>query len=829
MTSSAFTPKPRPARLAPDELRPRLADEALPFASTEELEPLTDPVGQARAVEAIRFAMGVEGEGYNLFVTGPHGSGRHTLVRELLEAHARARPVPSDVCYVHDFDTPERPRPILLAPGKGRAFERTVSELVTELKTVLPAAFESDEFQREKDGVEQALKEEHEKALHALKARADERGVALVSTPMGFAIIPVKNGRLIEPDELEKASVEEKKRLEAAVELTKRELGEILESVPREQKKMRARLRELVEKTASAAVRHLIEDAKRDWQGEAAVLAHLDALEKDVRENVEDFLKQEEKPDGGLVEIVRSGGRVRRYQVNVLVDHGKTVGAPVVYETHPTHPALVGRIEHLQQLGALVTDFNLIKPGALHRANGGFLLLDARLVLQQPYAWEGLKRVLLSREIKLESVGQALGLVSTVSLEPVPIPLSVKVVLFGEREILRLLELYDPDFRALFKVVADFDEEIPKSAENSLLYARLLGGVVRREGLLHVERAGVRRVLDEASRHAGDSRKLSGQVLEAFDLVREATHFARARGASLVTEADVKQAVDAQERRSGRLRERTLEVIADGTLMVDTDGARVGQVNGLSVLMAGRSTFGRPSRITAKVRLGRGEVVDIEREVELGGPFHSKGVLILTSFLGARYAPDAPLSLHASLVFEQSYGLVDGDSASCAETCALLSALSGVAIDQSLAITGSMNQHGEVQAIGGANEKIEGFFEVCKARGLTGRQGVVLPASNVHHLVLSDEVVEAVERGRFHVYPVKTVDEAIEALTGVEAGVARADGSYPEGTVNHAVAERLAALAKRRLELGQSDKAGGERGRDELAQRAEPGHRGPRS
>jgi len=485
--------------------------------------------------------------------------------------------------------------------------------------------------------------------------------------------------------------------------------------------------------------------------------------------------------------------------VNVLVDHSQSKGAPVIYEEHPTYNNLIGRIEHLAQMGALVTDFNLIKPGALHRANGGYLILDARQLLPQPYAWDGLKRALRSREVRIEPLGQALSLVSTVSLEPEPIPLDEKVVLIGERLLYYLLYQYDPDFGELFKVEADFNEEMARTSENNLLYARLIGTMARKEELRPFDRGAVARVIERSTRMAGDAEKLSTHMLSIADLLREADYWADVAGNNVVTTDDVQRAIDAQIHRADRLQERVQEQIQRGTILIDTTGERVGQVNGLSVIGLGNFAFGQPSRITARARLGKGEVVDIEREVELGGPIHSKGVLILSGFLGARYAAKRPLSLSASLVFEQSYGGVEGDSASMAELCALLSALAEVPIKQSWAMTGSVNQHGEAQPIGGVNEKIEGFFDVCclQGRGLTGKQGVIIPASNVQHLMLRQDIVEAVEAGQFHVYPVRTVDQAMELLTGIPAGEQDEEGNFPEGSINQRVEARLIELAEK--------------------------------
>jgi lon-related putative ATP-dependent protease len=492
-----------------------------------------------------------------------------------------------------------------------------------------------------------------------------------------------------------------------------------------------------------------------------------------------------------------------------LVDHSDTDCAPIVYEDHPVHENLVGRIEHLSHMGTLVTDFNLIKAGALHRASGGFLLVDIRRILMQPFAWEGLKRTLKSKLIRIESPGQALGLVSTVSLEPEPAPLDVKVVLIGDRRLYYLLSEYDPDFAGLFKVAADLDDRFVRNPENERLYARLIAGLIRKNDLHPFDQSAVARVVEHSARLVGDSERLSTHIGVLGDLLRESDYWAASSGQQIVSAPDVDRAIDAQIHRVDRVRERLQEEILRNTISIDTTGTHVGQVNGLAVLQLGDYAFGKASRITARIRLGKGEVINIEREVELSGPIHSKGVLILAGFLGARYATNQPLSLSATLVFEQSYSGVDGDSASSTELYALLSAISGIGLRQCLAVTGSVNQHGEVQAIGGANQKIEGFFDLCNARGLTGDQGVLIPATNVKHLMLRREVVEAVEAGRFHIYPVRTIDEGIELLTGVEAGIAGEDGHFPAGTVNERVARRLRELTEAQIAFAKAAESGG--------------------
>jgi lon-related putative ATP-dependent protease len=771
--------------------------ESLPFETTEELEELDGGVGQPRATEAVRFGIGIEHPGYNIFALGPPGTGKYPLVRHFLTRSARSAAAPPDWVYVHDFERPNRPRALRLSSGMGMRLRRDMEQLVEELRPALSGAFDGEEYQARRRAIEEELRERTNRAFAELRRRAQERGLALIQTPMGWVFSPLRDGQVLSPEQMQQLPEEEQRRLEEEVEKLQRELQEVLTRMPRWQRETQRRLRELNQEVTNFAVGSLIEELKEKYADFAEVVEYLEAVRRDIVHNAQEFLSPEGVPPGPVTAEHAPPTPIRRYQVNVLVDHGSSKQAPVVHEDNPTYQNVLGRVEYAAQMGALVTDFNLIRPGALHRANGGYLILDARKVLAQPFAWEGLKRALLSRELRIESPGQMAGLIQTISLEPEPIALDVKVVLLGDRLLYYMLSSVDPEFGQLFKVSADFDEQMNRDEENQLLYARFIKTIASREGLRPLDRTGVARVIEHASRLVGDAHKLSVHMESLADVLREADYWAKENGNGTVRAADVQQAIDAHTYRSDRLRERIQEEILRGNLLVETDGAEVGQVNGLSVSELGGFRFGQPSRITARVRLGRGQVVDIEREVEMSGPIHSKGVLILSGFLGARYAAERPLSLSASLVFEQNYSGVEGDSASSAELYALLSAIAQVPVKQSLAVTGSVDQRGEIQVIGGVNEKIEGFFDVCRARGLTGEQGVLIPASNVQHLMLRQDVVEAVEKGEFHVYPVKTVDEGIELLTGVPAGEPDESGSYPEETLNGMVERRLAELGKK--------------------------------
>ncbi len=790
-----------PGPLAPEALRRRCDPAEIPFATTAEAEELDEILGQDRAVEAVRFGIAIHRHGYNIFAAGPPGTGKQTLVRQFLDRRAADEPTPPDWCYVQDFANARRPRALRLPAGAGARLRTDMEQLVGQLRVALPAAFEGDEYRTRKQQLLRVLNERRELGFAAVQRRARERDVAVVQADSGVLVAPAKDGTVLEPEVFRKLPEEERHRLEGSLEKAREDLAELFRSVHEWEHEHREAGRALDHDTATSVVHQKVEEVRERWRGEAPVVAYLDAVESDVVTNVGDFVSPGESGVEGMLQRALARGQsdgssLKRYEVNLLVDHSQTKGAPVVVEDHPTLADLVGCIEHTAQFGALVTDFTLIRPGALHRANGGYLLIDAIELLRQPGTWDALKLALRRREVRIESLGQQLALVSTVTLEPEAIPIEdLRIVLVGERSLYYALAALDAEFLELFKVVADFEEGLDRDPESQVRYARLVATIARREGMRPFDRGAVAAVLEQASRLSGDASKLSVRMRPVVDLLSEADFRAGAEGRDVIVGSDVEQAIAAQLRRSGRIRDRLLEAVRREILRVETSGVRVGQINGLSVMRLAETEYGHPVRITARARAGKGEVVDIEREVELGGPLHSKGVLILSGFLSGRYAPDRPLSLVASLVFEQSYGQVDGDSASLAELCALLSALSGVPIRQSLAVTGSVDQTGRVQAIGGVNEKIEGFFDICDDRGLTGEQGALIPAANVQHLMLRQDVVDAVAAGRFRVWPVATVDEALELLTGVPAGVADERGELPPDSVNGRVDARLAALA----------------------------------
>ncbi len=785
------------------------------FESTNQVDELTEIIGQPRAVDAVRFGTGVQSDGYNIFALGPSGTGKRTLLTKQFQAAAHAEATPSDWCYVHNFDQDHKPRAIQLPAGMGSKFQSDMDQFGEELFTALSAAFESDEYRTRRRMVESEIEERQEAAFEELQTKASKNNFTLLRTPAGLVFAPVKDGEVIPPDEFNKLPNETRQEMEEKSQSLQKDLQVLLQQIPVWQRELRSNIRELNHEITEVAVSSILGELKSSYSDYQQVLEYLNAVQKDVVDNAFRFLETEEDrekstegtpPSSRVTRGSPADYLMRRYKVNLFVDNHDLEGAPVIVDENPTYQNLIGRVEHMARLGALLTDFTLIKPGTLHKANGGYLILDARKVLIQPYAWEALKRTLETQQVRIESPGEMLGMLSTVSLEPEPIPLDVKVALLGDRMLYYLLSQSDPEFSELFKVQADFAEEVPRTAENQELYARMIATLAQRKEIKPLDREAVARVIEHCARVVGDSQRLTIQVNQIADLLIEADYFARDDGNNYIHATDVQKAIEARIYRADRIRERYQENILRETIMISTEGSKVGQINGLSVIQLGDFSFGFPTRITASIRQGKGDVIDIEREVELSGPIHSKGVMILAGFLGQRFGSETPLSLSASLVFEQSYGGVEGDSASSAELYVLLSAIADVPINQSLAVTGSVNQHGQVQAIGGVNEKIEGFFDICVERGLTGDQGVMIPTANVKHLMLNQRVRNAVAEGKFNIYAITSVDQGIELLTGIPMGEIDQDGLYPPDTISGKIQERLEKIAKSK-DSGSEDEA----------------------
>ncbi|MEJ2033074.1 MAG: ATP-binding protein [Deltaproteobacteria bacterium] len=732
-----------PRELTPEQLRRTCDPSIFPFKSTADIPPLEGVIGQDRALGAVRFGIHIKSQGYHMYALGPVGTGKRTIIRKFLVKDAANKPVPDDWLYVNNFEDEDKPHALRLPAGKGREFRDDMDHLVEDLKSDVPRAFEGKEYEQEREKIEEEFQNKSKRLFEKLNEKAQERDFGLVQTPQGLMIVPVKKGELLTPDELEKLSEKEQQRIEHGREELQEEMRETMRLVQELQKEGKKRARELDRRVVGFAVDHLIDDFKEKYAEHEGIGRYLEEARAFLLKNVHTFrqIKQmEEAPkQQRLAMAMMSGGRqpsFDEYRVNLIVDNSEAKGAPVCMESNPTGPNLIGRIEHMGQFGALVTNFRMIKGGALHVCNGGYLMLDVFDVLTKPLAWHVLKRALKNREIEIESMGEAYGLITTRTLQPEPIPLDIKVILIGDPFIYYLLYNHDPDFQELFKVKADFETRIDWDDETAEQYAHFIGSVCREEGLKHFAPSGVSKVVEYGSRLTSHRRKVATKFGEVVD---------------------------------------------------------------------GDYAFGKPSRVTARTHMGSNGVVNIDREAKLGGRIHNKGTMILSGYLGGKYALNVPLTLSASITFEQLYEGVEGDSASSTELYALLSSLSELPIRQELAVTGSVNQRGEVQAIGGVNEKIEGFFEVCRAKGLTGSQGVMIPAANCTHLMLREHVVAAVAEGKFHIYPVATIDEGITLLTGTEAGERQDDGSYPEGTINSLVQGRIRELAEKAKAFGKEE------------------------
>jgi len=767
----------------------------LPFKTTAELEPIEGLVGQPRALDAIKFGTHVDKAGFNLFVIGPSGARMQESVKALLKDEADSKPSPSDWVYVNNFIDSDKPIAIQLPAGRARRFHEAMHKLIDDLKAALPAVFQSEDYQTRRGAIDESFQKKQSEAFSALRNKAAEKSIVILRTPFGFALAPAQNGEVVPPEEFGTWPEAKRHEIQATIELLEKDLERVVHQIPQWEKQRRDEIRQLNRETAKFVVNQEIEEAKASFGDLPRIIQHMETVRTDLVENVAMFVMKGEDGENEIQDM-RPGSPFDRYEVNVLVTKDASgKGVPIVEELHPTLGNLIGRIEYVSLRGVLATNFRLIKAGAIHRANGGYLLLDARSLLLEPFSWTALKRTLRCGDITIEDIGRFMGLTSPVSLEPDPIPLKIKVILFGDRLLYFLLAAFEPELAEHFKILADYENDIARTPENEATFARLLASIVHRDGLFPLEREAVGLVLEHAARLADNAGKLSLIVEQLREILIEADFCARQENRAAVLRADIERAVESRIRRASRIRDRAQEAILDKVALIDTAGTHVGQINGLSVIELGGFAFGRPTRITCQVRPGSGKVVDIEREVELGGPVHSKGVLILSGFLAGRYALDTPMSLFASLVFEQSYGGVEGDSASSAELYTLLSALADVPLRQDLAVTGSVNQHGDVQAIGGVNEKIEGFFDICRARGLTGTQGVLIPQANVQHLMLRKDVIEACTAGQFAIYPIATIDEGIALLTGLPAGQRTSDGSYPSETVNRRVEDRLRSFA----------------------------------
>ena len=787
-------------KLTSDQLYRKCDASKFDFNSTADLEERLSALGQDRAIRAVELGVHIKSRGYNLFCLGPEGTGKTSLVQRVLEQEAKKRLTPDEWAYVYNFEEPYKPLAISFPAGTACDFAKDIDELIFELSTTLPALVESDEYKAALGIIRQKYKSKKEEYVNVLQRKAKGKRVSLLHMQMGLVVAPMKDGEVLSPDAFDELPDDEKQLIMDDLNAMQEEIENATQTLPHWEEKQKREIDALREKFVKSAVKEPIDTLREKYRKLPQATKFLRAIQKNILENVDEYVPEpkaptntnEDDPLQALLSKVKQPeeDKFSKLKVNVIVKHKPDSGAPIVTLDHPTQGNLVGKVERIQQYGALLTDFTLIKGGALHRANGGFLLLDARKVLEQPFAWDSLKRAIASKCIKIEAPSEETSF-TTISLDPQPIPLNIKVVLTGDFEIYDLLCERDPDFRDFFKVEADFGIIMDRNDENEIEYAKLIGSLSKKKGLRSLNKQAVARVIEYASRLAGSSHKLTAHISSIGDLLREADYWARQSKSKQIGKNHIDQAIDEQIYRSDRIKTEMLEQIDKGTILMDVQGERVGQINGLVVYDFSSYSFGKPARITTQVRIGKGDFVDIEREIAMSGPIHTKGVLILKSLLSNRFAKHMPLSLSASIVFEQSYGGVDGDSASSTEYYCMLSAITGVPIKQNIAVTGSINQFGEIQPIGGVNEKIEGFFDVCKHGGLTGTQGVIIPRTNIESLMLRADILQAVDDGKFSIYAIDTVDDGIEILTGIKAGIPDAKGEYPKGTINRMVQDSL--------------------------------------
>lgn len=767
------------------------------FATTAELPSLQEIIGQQRALRSIDFGLGIQNHNFNIYVLGDSGTGKATTVRDIVEARAKAEAVPDDWCYVFNFADPDCPRALSLPPGMGSEFAVEMDDLVEALRRDIPRVFESKDYEKHRDEILEGQQERTRAIFFRLEQKVTERSLILKKSVSGLSVLPARNGKAMSQDEFESLPPDKKAVFEEDLRQMQDRLSDAIREARAIEKETKDRINALDREVVQYVVNPLVNDLLEKFAAFARVVEYMGDARENILASIDDFRAKEEPALAiGGMRFPRQEPTFERFKVNLIVNNKDTQGAPVVFETNPTYYNLFGRIEYRVQLGVATTDFTMVKGGAVHKANGGYLIINALDMLRNIFVYDSIKRMLKNREARIEDVWEQYRLVSSTTLKPEPIPVSIKIVLIGEPFIYYLLYNLDSEYRKLFKVKADFDNVMPKESSNIEKYAYFIATRCAQEKLLPFDRTGVARVVELGCRLAGDKERLSARFNEISNIIAEASYWAQQAGAASVGYEHVEKADKERIYRGSKIEDRLRDFIVEDTLMVATQGRVVGQVNGLAVLDPGDRAFGKPSRITARTYMGDAGIFNIEREAKMSGKIHNKALLILTSFLGERYAQSFPITLSASITFEQLYDEIEGDSATCTEVYALLSSLSGVPLDQGIAVTGSMNQLGEVQPIGGVNEKIEGFFDVCVAKGLTGAQGVIIPRRNVRHLMLKKEVVDAVREGRFAIYPIDAVDDGIEILAGMPVGARGDGGVFPEGTINHLVEKRLLSLAK---------------------------------
>ncbi|RRJ83236.1 Lon protease family protein [Aestuariirhabdus litorea] len=783
-----------PTRLAPQQLSAPVTASQFPFATTEKLKPYLGILGQERAVTAIQFGVAMQQTGYNIFVMGDEGSGRASFINEFLLSEGKRQPTPSDFLFVNNFDNPRRPLMLELPAGTAARLKSDIDQLISSLLDTFPAAFEHPSYQQQKAAIERAFNRQYDQVIDGVEKEAITRNVALYRDASTVSFTPMLEGRAMEETEFSQLPEEARELFHQHINELEEMLNTALLPLPQWKRESSEQFRKLTQQTIARAIAPLLDPLEKRYRGIPCLLAYLKRMRKQLHRMIPEKLIDEKSQE--MREAYESRLLLEEeLSPNIMVSREPSSGAPVVHEPHPSYKNLFGRVEFTGDMSAINSSYRQLCGGSLHRANGGFLVIEAEKLLQEPFAWDALKRAIKERRLQMESPYSEMGIVNSITLDPEPIPLHTKIVLIGNRSTYYLLQQLDSDFSALFRVLADFDDRIHRDDESLAAFARLMQTFSAREQFALLSADAVARLVEYSCRLAEHQQYLSAQFNRIFNLLGEADFVRRLANDKVTHAQHIERALKAQQERSNRVSELQLEQLNDGTVLINTEGASIGKINALTVYQLGDNQFGTPARITATVFPGSRGVVDIEREVSLGQALHSKGVMILSGYLGQRYARHFPLAISANLAMEQSYGLIDGDSASLAELCCLLSAITEVPIQQSLAITGSVNQYGEVQAIGGVNEKIEGFFDLCKVRGLTGKQGVIIPRANRINLMLRQEVIEAVAANRFHIFAVAEVDQAMELLTGIAAGSASGDQPYPEGSINALAIGRLQEIS----------------------------------
>ncbi len=786
-------------KLSPEKISYFCDPSQFKFESTAELKPLEEVIGQDRAVAAIDFGVEIKHYGYNIFALGPVGAGKTSTIREAVEKRARQMPVPDDWCYVFNFSNPDEPKSLRLPAGMGKLLKKSMEKMIASLKQEIPSKVSSKEYLQSKNDIIEESRKQQNKILRDFDEKIKKQGFSLVKSDTGLALTPFQNNEALSPEQFQKLSVEEKEAIEQKGAELQRQLNDELQNVQHLEQNINSQVTEFHRNVIKRILDGPFKSILSQFQDQPKVENYLRDVEHDLLEHSEHFIRSEnadaeEKPVQQFSDPNEFS--FTRYTVNLIVDNSNTVGAPVILETNPTYFNLIGRIERISQMGILVTNFNLIKAGALHRANGGFLIIEAIQLFQSALVWQALKRALKSKSIVIAEPGEESTYISIKSLEPEPIPLDVKIVLIGNYRIYYALLNGDEEFRKLFKVKADFNTDMPRNRKNVLNYARFISNRCEAEGLMHLNPGAVSCVVEYGVQLTSDQTKLSTRFADIYDLLIEANYWAVKNKRKLISREDVKAAIRAKNFRLNKYEVQVRKIIDEQTIAIHTLEKKVGQVNGLAVINIGDYVFGRPTRISARTYPGHNGVIAIDHEAKMSGPIHNKGVLIFSGYLNGNFGSKNQLSLSASITFEQSYEAIDGDSASSTELYVLLSSLANIPIKQGIAVTGSVNQLGEIQAIGGVSKKIEGFFEICNSQGLTGEQGVIIPRANVKNLVCNDRVVEAVKSGKFHIYVVSTVEQGIEILTGVRAGRRTKNGEFPRGTVFRAVEDRLREMAE---------------------------------